>query len=219
MDSSPRSDDRGHRIPGPSGGSTTTQSSHVIGRRLRWALAAVILAGVGLQTVESQIRGDAAPLGQISFQLARDQPTAAAMVESWSESGLTHLVGFSLGFDYLFLLTYGLGLVIAGRWIRVRARGSRLWTWTGAVVGWTGVTAAALDALENALLLDSLPAGDGPAALVYIIAVTKFALLGVALVLWLLGGVATRNEDRTVEAGHRPDPDSSTVPAGNEGET
>lgn len=191
----------------------------MVGRQLRWALAAVIFAFAGLQTVEFRIRGAAAPLGQISFQLAGDRPAAAAMVESWSEAGLTHLVGFSLGFDYLFLVSYGLGLVIAGRWIRVRARGSRRWMWTGAVVAWTGVTAAALDSVENAFLLSSLPSGDGPADLVYVIALTKFALLGVALVLWLLAGVATRREGRFVEPGTRPYPESSTVPANNEGET
>jgi hypothetical protein len=42
-------------MPGPPpDGSTEAQSSHIVGRRLRWAPAAVIVALAGLQTGESR---------------------------------------------------------------------------------------------------------------------------------------------------------------------
>jgi len=169
------------------------------GRWVRLFLIATLVVYAGLFVIEVHTFTEAAPLGQISLQLAGTTEKVIEIVESWEETDALHMAGASLGFDYLLLVTYGIGLAVAGMWIEARGRAGRhrLMAWLGVAAAWAGLGAAALDAFENARLLRMIgdPASGDP-QLVLVLAIIKFCLIGFAVVTWLAGAVVTRRPSR-----------------------
>jgi hypothetical protein len=146
-----------------------------------------------LSAVGEPLTTDAAPQGIVSYELAGSASRAQEILDSWDASALAH-AGFSLGFDYVYLLSYsaaiGLACVwladaLSGRWRRLALLG--LW------LAWGQWLAALLDAVENAALLAMLFGSvESPWPLVARwCAIPKFALVALGL-LYVVVGLAAR---------------------------
>jgi hypothetical protein len=143
-----------------------------------------------LNAVGAALGTEAAPLGIISYELAGDVPTAQAILDSWDAQARVR-AGFSLGFDYLFLLLYSTAIAIACAWAagEWRDRG-RSWASFGLWLAWGQWLAALLDGVENAALwgiLASGPVSPWPQVARWC-AVVKFTLVIVGLLYATWGG-------------------------------
>lgn len=129
-----------------------------------------------------------APHGIVSFELAGDAASAAAILASWSER--SREVAFLIqGFDYLYLLVYSAWFSLAARFLGARLSGS--WQAAGMLVSCIVLIAAPLDAVENYALLRQLFDGASVthASLAWWCAVPKFGLVVVAVAYLLVGGL------------------------------
>jgi hypothetical protein len=144
-----------------------------------------------LNTVGDLLKTEAAPQGIVSFELAGDVPTAQAILDSW-DLARTH-AGFSLGFDFLFLVVYSTTIAFACVWVACALRDH--WRWlvsAGLLLAWGQWLAALLDAIENTALLVTLL--DSPTApwpqIARWCAVPKFALVFLGLAYVILGAAS-----------------------------
>jgi hypothetical protein len=130
----------------------------------RRVLLAVCLAGsAGLMlvlTVQGMpLRNPAAPLGVVSFELARTQDRAEQILESWR--GLERTAERQLLIDFGFLIVYPALLALCCAMLSEAAAG-RLQA-VGVCISWAVLAAGPLDALENIALLQMLRHGAGAA--------------------------------------------------------
>ncbi len=118
------------------------------------ALTLVVMAVLNL--VDGPLKTKAAPQGIVSFELAGNVSTASDIVQSWTPAALPH-AGFSLGFDFVFMVAYALTIGLACLWA-AEVLGER-YPWAarlGVGLAWGQVLAALLDATENVALLVTL---------------------------------------------------------------
>lgn len=144
-----------------------------------------------LQATGGSLKTDAAPQGIVSFEFAGDVPAAQQIVDSWDAEARGH-AGFSLGFDFLFLILYSTTIAFACAWIASSFQGSsKSLAIVGLLLAWGQWLAALLDAIENTGLLIILL--DAPAApwpqIARWCAFVKFALVILGLVYTLLGTI------------------------------
>ncbi|MDX1616394.1 MAG: hypothetical protein R3300_18940 [Candidatus Promineifilaceae bacterium] len=141
-----------------------------------------------LNTVGEPLVTDPAPVGIVSFELARTEAQAETILNSWNQNARI-LAAFSLGLDYLFLFAYsttiamGLALLLDLWQFPAQVAAALNWLMLGQ---WL---AAALDAIENALLLAIL-LGDIESLLTqaaFWVAAAKFALVGLGIAVVSLG--------------------------------
>lgn len=134
-----------------------------------------------LGEIDRQLTNCAAPLGIISLQLAGDQATAAAILQSWAQAGATQAARDSLRVDTLFLLVYPVTLALACR-LLAGGLGDGL-TRAGRRVSWAVLACAPLDAMENLALSAMLTRGADPflASAASLCAGIKFGLVFLAL--------------------------------------
>ena len=62
---------------------------------------------VGMQILGKPLITEAAPAGIITFEFAGDLETSQKIIASWGQDSLAY-AGLNLGFDYLFMVAYGL---------------------------------------------------------------------------------------------------------------
>ncbi len=167
-------------------------------RRLFWLLLSLTLAVmVVLQAFGTPLQTDAAPLGIVSYELAGDVATAAAILTSWDGEARIH-AGFNLGLDYLFMLAYALTIALACLWgAAVLGQRWNLVGLAGVILAWLLGLAAILDAIENAALWHMLVRGaaDPWPQIAFWCAAPKFAIVALGLVYALvafLGWIALR---------------------------
>jgi hypothetical protein len=150
-------------------------------------LAVSLLLGV----IDQPLQTEAAPTGIVSFELARTVEQASRIVASWNEKARAH-AGFSLGFDYVFLLLYSTTIAMiclrGGEALRVRGRplGS-LAPW----LAWGQWGAALFDAVENVALFVVLvgPVASPWPQLAWGCALVKFGLIAAGLLYVILAAV------------------------------
>ncbi len=148
---------------------------------LLWTLGLFLL----FQPLNRPLMTAAAPSGVISLQLAWTPEKAQSMLASW-DANARLFAAFGLGFDYLFMLIYGLALSLGTLLAAGRHPGrfARLGAWAG----WGALLAALCDALENLGQFHELFNGRVElAALVGALASVKFALIVFALMYGLIG--------------------------------
>jgi hypothetical protein len=134
----------------------------------------------------------AAPLGIVSFEFARSVQGMQAILDSWDETARVH-AGFSLGFDYVFMLVYASAISLAclssGDVLKRAA-----WPFAGwaALLGWGLWLAAVLDGIENiALTIILFGTNTDPwPQIAFYCATIKFLLIILGLVYSLYGLVA-----------------------------
>jgi len=132
---------------------------------------------------------ETAPQGIVSFEFAGTFEIAQQMMASWGEKALIS-AGLSLGFDYLFLVTYaiciGLGCVLVARAMQHRVR---ILMPIGALLAWAQFLAAILDAIENYALIRVLLGSTENLwpALARLCAGPKFLIVAAGLLYIILG--------------------------------
>ena len=167
-------------------------------RSLMWVSSGLsILILFVFNTLGAPLTTPDAPLGMISFQLARTPQQTQALLASW-DAAARQIAGFCLGLDYLFMPAYALAISLAARWVsaglrqNLRTRGWPLAA-AGVPIAWGVWLAALLDAIENAAQAAMLFGNSNPAlpGFTWIVAVIKYSLvfLGLAYVLY---GLAAR---------------------------
>lgn len=109
-----------------------------------------------LNFINAPLQTDSAPLGIISFEFAGDVDTAQAVIESWSFQAQKQ-AAFSIGYDYLFLVTYSTAIALACIWTSkfVDPANTALIN-AGVLLAWGQWLAALCDGVENAALFISL---------------------------------------------------------------
>jgi hypothetical protein len=150
----------------------------------------LIVMGV-LNATGDPLKTPAAPQGIVSFELAGDGPSAQAILDSWDCQARAH-AGFSLGFDFVFMLLYSSTIGLACVWAaRVLPGRYRPLVAVGLMLAWGQWLAALLDMVENVALLVILL--DSPGApwpqIARWCAVPKFALVFLGLGYVALGAV------------------------------
>ena len=145
-----------------------------------------VLNGVGGPLVTR-----AAPQGIVSFELASDVSSAQSILDSWDARARAH-AGFSLGFDFTFLILYSTTIACACAW-GTKGLG-KVWrplASVGPVLAWGQWLAALLDAVENTALWVIL--ANGPSVpwprLAWWCATIKFTLVALGLLYALLSGL------------------------------
>ena len=112
-----------------------------------------ILIIVGMQLLGKPLITNAAPSGIISFEFAGDLETAQSIIASWGPEATTY-AGLNLGFDYLFMVGYGitigLGCVLISQKLKDKINPL---SFLGIFLAWGSILAALLDALENYALI------------------------------------------------------------------
>lgn len=160
--------------------------------RLR-ALAALtlllVLSSSCLLWLDSHLVTDAVPNGIIGFELAGSGERSAEILASWSQQAREFAMLIQ-GFDALYLFVYPAWFALAVTCLcgALPAR----WSAAGRVVAWGVLLAAPLDFVENCAMVHQLihGAGDGMARLAWWCAVPKFALVSVAEIFLVAGGLA-----------------------------
>lgn len=163
-------------------------------KRLMRAIAVLtLLSGIGIQLIDYPTHNDVAPFGQVSLQFAGSTDRAVEIVGSWAD--VLPFAGGSLGIDYLWMLSYCTLLMLGCAWVAARGKGS-LWATIGAIGGLVAVLALVLDAIEGVFLFQILDdATSGFPGAVRVIAAIKFLSIGVAMSIWIVGGISTRTAD------------------------
>jgi len=160
--------------------------------RYKQVLAVSTLLTIGLMVAihvtNAPLENQIAPLGIVSLQLAASPTAARAIIASWGPVEQQWAL-LNLAIDYPYLIAYattlGLGCLMLAERFAEAGRAARF----GVALAWGMVTAACLDAVENALLL-ALLFGDQRgswAALACACAVAKY-LLVLAALAYLGGG-------------------------------
>lgn len=158
---------------------------------------AFALTGAPLDTNQTHTNCDSAfPFlcqGIVGYELAHTVENSRAILDSWDKTGAKANAGFSLGIDYIYILGYANLIALVCVWAGGILQ-KRKWFGPhfGAVFAWGVWGAGLLDGTENAALLVQLFGGaTGEWALVaWLCASLKFALIALALLYVLYGGVA-----------------------------
>jgi hypothetical protein len=109
-----------------------------------------------LNFINAPLQTDSAPLGIISFEFAGNVDSAQAVIESWNFQAQKQ-AAFSIGYDYLFLVTYSTAIALACIWASkfVDPSNAALIN-AGVLLAWGQWLAALCDGVENAALFISL---------------------------------------------------------------
>ncbi len=109
------------------------------------------------QFLDQPLRTAAAPMGIVSYELARTTANAQTILTSWDASARVY-AGLSLGLDALYppLYATAIGLACAAVAVRLQRRGRLGWMVVGIWLAWGMVAAALFDYVENVALVAQL---------------------------------------------------------------
>lgn len=178
----------------PASGRRTAAIVVVVALAVTWAV---------LGAVNSPLMTDEAPRGVLSLQFAGNDARAEEIVSSWEQEGVVHHAGFSLGFDYLLMVLYGIAVsaAVVAASLGLRRRGATALAAAGPWLAWAAWLGAAFDGLENAVSFGVLDdPGGGGAGLVTTAAVIKFTLMGLAILYAGVGGLIVAAKRRSSAA-------------------
>jgi hypothetical protein len=167
--------------------------SHMLDRMI-WPLVVFsLLLLLILNLVGLPLTTRAAPYGIVSFELARDEDQASAILASWDQAARLR-AAFWLGLDFLFIPLYTAALTLTCLWAaRFRRRRRRFPSWLvligipGIPFAWAQLGAGFLDMVENIALVQMLFGLVNPPwpQIASVCAFTKFILI-VAGILYSL---------------------------------
>lgn len=118
-------------------------------------LLITLLVMVVLNLTGKPLITEAAPRGIISYELAGNQETAQAILDSWDDLAKIY-AGFNLGLDYLYLILYSTTIALAIFWLVDLLKIGRVVRRLAVVLATTLSAAAILDAIENGALFTML---------------------------------------------------------------
>jgi len=149
----------------------------------------LILSAALLNYLNSFLINDIAPNGIISFELAKDATLAENMVSSWNAVS-TAAAGYSLIFDFIFLVIYGLFLALL-----VHFSNEKVWKNTaiykvGVLLIYAQFIAALFDAIENIALLQLFKGiSQFWTSIAYYFASMKFVLIALGILFIIISWV------------------------------
>ncbi len=149
-------------------------------------LVLLVFSTALISFVDVPLRGEASPLGIVSFELAWTPHRALAIMLEWQSRGALGYAKLIQAVDFVYLLIYGLFFAFLATWVG-RRLDEEVWS---ARAAWAAIGAAAFDVLENIVLLYELLAFTSPAPypqLAASFAAVKFALLAFSFVYGLVG--------------------------------
>lgn len=149
-------------------------------------LVLLVFSTALLNFVDVPLRGEASPLGIVSFELAWTPHQALRIMLAWKSRGVLGYAKLIQAVDFVYLLIYGLFLALLATWVGRRLDEA---VWSKRAV-WAAIAAAAFDVLENVVLLYELLRLTSPAPfpqLAASFAAAKFALVLFAAVYGLVG--------------------------------
>jgi hypothetical protein len=155
-------------------------------------LIGTVLLGAWLSHKGAALFTDAAPLGEMSLQLAGSAAAAKAVVKSWAS--VRHQARLQVIVDLPFVVFYAATLFHFGLWARRRAlaAGEQWLAAAARVAAWGGLAAGILDFIEDWGLWVALrdQATDAVAARTAFCATAKFALIATGVAIPLFAGFA-----------------------------
>ena len=145
----------------------------------------LVLAGV-FRLPDAPLRNPVSPAGIVSFELAGTPERADLIIQHW-DAHAQLFAAFGLGFDYLFMIVYGLTISLGV--LMAASRHGEKFVKGGNYVGWGILAASLLDAIENFALwrLLSSTATIFCPRLAAISATVKFVLILLSLAFALVG--------------------------------
>ena len=158
---------------------------------LYWSGAFTLILVVIMRLLDQSLvtPGEEVPDGMVAFELTNNIHDARIMIDMWGEKGRI-VAAFSLGIDYLFLISYSIffGLIafIIGKKLNGR---SRLLSKPGYVLSWLMILAGVYDSIENFALIRILTGCQYSmwATTAYYFATMKFTIVIITLVFIVLG--------------------------------
>jgi len=135
--------------------------------------------------------GDEIPDGMVAFELTNNIHDARIMVDMWGEKGRL-VAAFSLGIDYLFLISYSVFLGLIAFIIGKRLNGrSGLLSKPGYVLSWLMILAGVYDSIENFALIRILTGCQYSmwATTAYYFATIKFTIIFITLAYIVIGSI------------------------------
>ena len=151
-----------------------------------WSLAITAV----FQFLDQPLRTAAAPMGIVSFELARTVANVQAILASWDASARVY-AGLSLGLDALYppLYATAIGLACATVAVRLQRRGRLGWMVAGIWLAWGMVAAALFDYVENIALVAQLLGSEGTylPTVAWVMASLKFGIILAAFLYLVIG--------------------------------
>ncbi len=143
-----------------------------------------------INRVDLHLKSGVTPHGIISFELASSPDASLQMMQAWDAEAKMY-AAFSLGIDYLFIISYALFLSLLCMLLANKFTEKRFLLNMGILIGYGLWLAAALDALENFALFQLL---FGNTNSVYTIiastsAAIKFLLVLLSFIYLAAGGI------------------------------
>lgn len=135
------------------------------------------------------LKNDTTLLGIISFEFAGKISSAQNMIQSWNEVE-KNIAGISLGFDYLFLVSYALTICLGCVFVtRSFSQQNKLLINFGAILAYAQFVAAILDSIENYALIKILLGSQQEmlAVVAYWCALPKFVIVVIGVGYIVLG--------------------------------
>jgi len=164
-------------------------SNKSIKNLLWWSGAFTLVLTVVLRMVDQWLTTPESPGGMVGFELAKNINSTLIMINSWGEHGRI-MAGFSLGIDYLYIVSYSIFLGLAAFAIgkKLNNRNSFL-TKPGYWFSSLMLLAGIFDGIENYSLIKILSGNHDQlwATLAYYFAFTKFSIVLLTLLYIILG--------------------------------
>ncbi len=167
-------------------------SNKSIKNLLWWSGAFTLVLMVAIRMVDHWLTTPESPGGMVGFELAKNINNTLIMINSWGEHGRI-MAGFSLGIDYLYIVSYSvfLGLSAFAIGKKLGSRSSflaRPGYWFSSLMLLAGI----FDGIENYALLKILSGHHEQlwASLSYYFASTKFGIVLLTL-LYIIVGLIT----------------------------
>lgn len=168
---------------------------------LRVSFALSLLVMLVLGALDAGLRGPAAPLGIVSFEIAGS--SAQALLDAWTEAQRRDAMLLQ-GLDYFFLLAYSTALGAAALLLGRRLRGTRpALAALATPVAWAHTLAGLCDAVENTPMTLALRTGTADptgSTISLVFASAKFVLLVAGITYVLAALVAARRGASRVPA-------------------
>ena len=137
-----------------------------------------------LRIFDAPLHTVVAPNGILSFEFARSINTSNQIIQSWDITARIN-AAFSLGFDFLFLLSYAIFFSTTCYLIAVKYYDKiKIFYAIGLIFTWLLIFAGIFDAIENIALIKLLL---GSANTIYPSIAYYFAIIGVGLVYIIFG--------------------------------
>ena len=162
-------------------------------------LGLMVVMVVLMRFFDAPLKNETSPHGIVSFELAKDVNRSVAVIESWDKLARTS-ADWSMRFDFLFLIVYGLFIGLMIHKVNRVWRSSRVHS-MGIALIYLVFLASFFDIIENIALVLLLRGNliQVYSSIAYYFAMMKFIILATALMFIIISATALLlNKNRTL---------------------